>query len=71
MHGQWMALRSMSSDQSVKNQKLKAGTFRRILLFALPYRKYLIIFMATVVVDAVLVVATPLMLRTLVDSGLT
>lgn len=69
MHGQWMALRSMSSDQSVKNQKLKAGTFKRILLFALPYRKYLIIFMATVVVDAVLVVATPLMLRTLVDSG--
>ncbi|CAN2239030.1 MdlB ABC-type multidrug transport system, ATPase and permease components [actinobacterium SCGC AAA044-D11] len=69
MHGQWMALRSMSSDQSVKSQKLKAGTFKRILQFALPYRKYLIIFMVTVVIDAVLVVATPLILRSLVDQG--
>ncbi len=69
MHGQWMALRSMSSDQSVKNQKLRAGTFKRILQFALPYRKYLYIFIGTVVVDAILVVATPLILRSLVDDG--
>ena len=69
MHGQWMALRSLSSDQSVKNQKLKAGTFKRILAFASPYRKYLIIFLTTVVVDALLVVATPLLLRSLVDQG--
>ncbi|CAB4758087.1 unannotated protein [freshwater metagenome] len=69
MHGQWMALRSMSSDQSVKNQKLKAGTFKRILQFALPYRKYLYIFIGTVVIDAILVVATPLILRALVDDG--
>ena len=69
MHGQWMALRSLSSDQSVKNQKLKAGTFKRILAFAAPYRKYLIIFLTTVVIDAVLVVATPLLLRSLVDQG--
>lgn len=64
-----MALRSMSSDQSVKNQKLKAGTFKRILQFALPYRRYLYIFIGTVVVDAILVVATPLILRSLVDDG--
>jgi ATP-binding cassette subfamily B protein len=69
MHGQWMALRSLSSDQSVKNQKLKAGTFKRILAFASPYRKYLIIFLTTVVIDALLVVATPLLLRSLVDEG--
>ncbi len=59
----------MSSDQSVKNQKLKAGTFKRILQFALPYRRYLYIFIGTVVVDAILVVATPLILRSLVDEG--
>ena len=69
MHGQWMALRSLTSDQSVKNQKLKAGTFNRILGFAAPYKKYLIIFMITVVIDAFLVVATPLLLRSLVDKG--
>jgi ATP-binding cassette subfamily B protein len=69
MHGQWMALRSMSSDQSVKHQKLKAGTLKRIFSFALPYRKFLAIFIFTVVMDAILVVATPLLLRSLVDDG--
>ena len=69
MHGQWMALRSMSSDQSVKHQKLKAGTLKRIFSFALPYRKFLAIFIFTVVIDAILVVATPLLLRSLVDEG--
>ena len=69
MHGQWMALRSLSSDQSVKNQKLKPGTFKRILGYAKPYKKYLIIFILTVAIDAVLVVATPLLLRTLIDRG--
>ena len=69
MHGQWMALRSMSSDQSVKHQRLKAGTLKRIFRFAMPYRKYLFIFIGTVIVDAILVVATPLLLRALVDDG--
>ncbi len=69
MHGPWMALRSLSSDQSVKHQKLKPGTFNRILQFAKPYRRYLLVFMATVVIDATLVVATPLLLRSLVDDG--
>lgn len=69
MHGQWMALRSLTSDHSVKNQELKAGTFKRILGFAAPYKKYLVVFMVTVVIDAFLVVATPLLLRSLVDKG--
>jgi ATP-binding cassette subfamily B protein len=69
MHGQWMALRSMSSDQSVKHQKLKAGTLKRIFSFALPYRKFLSIFIFTVIIDAILIVATPLLLRSLVDEG--
>ena len=64
-----MALRSISSDQSVKHQKLKAGTLKRIFSFALPYRKFLSIFIFTVIIDAILVVATPLLLRSLVDEG--
>ena len=59
----------MSSDQSVKHQKLKAGTLKRIFSFALPYRKFLTIFIFTVVIDAILIVATPLLLRSLVDDG--
>ena len=59
----------MSSDQSIKDQKLKAGTLKRILQFAKPYRRYLSIFIFTVAIDALLIVATPLLLRSLVDNG--
>ncbi len=69
MHGNWMAMRSLTQDQSVKNQKLKPGTFKRILSFATPYKVELIFFLIAVVIDASLVVATPLLLRTLIDKG--
>ena len=62
-------MRSLTTDQSVKNQKLKAGTLKRIAGFTKPYQNYLAVFLATVVVDAVLVVATPLLLRSLIDKG--
>jgi ATP-binding cassette subfamily B protein len=59
----------MTADPSVKEQKLKPGTVRRIFKFALPYRTNIIVFLATVVVDAGLVVATPLLLKQLIDDG--
>ena len=68
-HAQWRALRNASSDQSVKDQKLKAGTFKRIVGFAAPYKKQLIIFLIMVVLDSVLTVATPLILKELIDKG--
>ena len=64
-----MTHRSMTADPSVKEQKLKAGTVKRIFVFAKPYRASIIIFLCTVIVDAVLVVATPLLLRQLIDKG--
>lgn len=69
MHGNWMAMRSLTQDQSVKNQKLKAGTVKRILTFAKPYKAELLVFLIAVVIDSSLVVATPLLLRTLIDKG--
>lgn len=69
MHAAWMTHRSMTADPSVKEQKLKPGTVKRIFSFARPYRKSIIIFLATVVVDAGLVVATPLLLKRLIDEG--
>ena len=59
----------MMADPSVKNQKLKAGTIRRIGTFAKPYKWAIIFFLITVVLDAVLVIATPLLLRELIDKG--
>ena len=65
----WSAHRTMTADPSVKNQKLKPGTIKRIFSFAQPYRLYLTIFLITVVIDAFLIVATPLLLRQLIDDG--
>ena len=69
IHMAWMTHRSMTADPSVKSQKLRAGTVRRIFSFAKPYQTSIIIFLITVVIDAVLVIATPLLLRQLIDKG--
>jgi ATP-binding cassette subfamily B protein len=69
MHAAWMTHRSMTADQSVKEVKLKPGTVKRIFAFAKPYRKSILIFLATVVVDAGFIVATPLLLLRLIDDG--
>ena len=68
-HAVWMSHRSMTADQSVKEVKLKPGTVKRILDFAKPYRKGIFIFLSTVVVDAALIVTTPLLLLRLIDDG--
>lgn len=65
----WMTHRSLTADQSVKSQKLKAGTLKRIAGYAKPYKKHIALFLVTVVVDAVLIVSTPLLLRKLIDEG--
>ena len=69
MHSTWMSFRSLTADQSVKNQKLKPGTIGRITRFAIPYKISLIFFMFTVVIDAFLIIASPLLLRKLIDDG--
>lgn len=69
MHTAWMSFRSLTADQSVKDQKLKAGTVKRILAFAKLYKVALTLFLITVVIDAFLIIATPLLLRSLIDDG--
>ena len=69
MHAGWMALRTLQSDQSVKDAKLKPGTIRRIFSYSSNYRIDLIFFVISVIVDAVLVISTPLLLKDLIDKG--
>ena len=64
-----MSLRSMTADPSVKNQRLKPGTIKRIARYATPYKSSLLLFLITVIIDAVLVVASPLLLKRLIDEG--
>jgi ATP-binding cassette subfamily B protein len=69
MHAGWMALRTLSSDQSVKHVKLKRGTLKRIFSYAIPYKSVFALFLLCLVLDAVLTIATPLLLRELIDNG--
>jgi ATP-binding cassette subfamily B protein len=69
MHAGWMALRTLSSDQSVKSAKLKPGTLKRIFTYAIPYKSTFLLFLFCLVADAFLTIATPLLLRELIDNG--
>ena len=69
MHAGWMAMRALTSDQSVKDAKLKPGTLKRILKYAIPYRKIFFLFFLALVVDAALTIATPLLLKRLIDDA--
>ena len=69
MHAGWMALRTLSSDQSVKSAKLKPGTLKRIASYAIPYKSIFVIYFFALIIDAILTVATPLLLKELVDKG--
>ena len=64
-----MSPRTLSSDQSVKDAKLKPGTLKRIASYAYPYRSKFILFFFALILDAVLTIATPLLLKRLIDEG--
>ncbi|MDT0215190.1 ABC transporter ATP-binding protein [Rothia sp. ARF10] len=66
----WQAIHSLSKDASVRSKELAPGTARRVLSYARPYRGLITGFLALVVVDAMLVVATPLLLKSLIDDGI-
>jgi ATP-binding cassette, subfamily B, bacterial len=67
--GGWMTLRSYSSDRSVTSQGLTPGTTRRVVGYARPYRRQIVAFLVMVVAGALLVVATPLLFKKIVDDG--
>ena len=59
----------MTADPSVKSTKLEPGTIRRIASYGLPYKRQIVIFLLTVVIEALLIISTPLLLRELIDKG--
>ena len=64
----WAAMRSMTRDGEVAKRKLAPGTIPRIVEFARPYKSQIIVFLVLVVLDAVLVVALPLLFKVIVDQ---
>ena len=63
-------MRSFRHDPSVTHQKLKPGTVRRIIGYARPYKLYLSLFLAATVLDALITVVNPLLLRVIIDKGI-
>jgi ATP-binding cassette, subfamily B, bacterial len=68
--GGWGGMRSMRQDRGVLQHRVKKGTARRMLTFAVPYRRILSIFVPVVILDAVIVAVNPLILRSLIDNGI-
>jgi ATP-binding cassette subfamily B protein len=66
-----MASRSYSRDRSVTDQRLAKGTARRILRYARPYRRHISVFLVTTVIAAASAAAVPLLLKYVIDSGVT
>ncbi|MCW2726967.1 MAG: transporter related [Frankiales bacterium] len=66
----WAAMRSFSRDSSVTDTKLAKGTVRRIVRFAAPYKSQLVGFLAVIVIDAIVAVAPPLVLKKIIDDGI-
>jgi ATP-binding cassette subfamily B protein len=66
----WNLMRSFRRDSSVTEQRLPKGLVRRILRFAAPWRKLLVVYLVLIVVDAVVGAANPLIYRAIIDDGI-
>ncbi len=72
----WRAMRSFSSDPANKDKDIPAGTWKRVMGYASPYRRDLTLFIGMVVLAAIAGVATPVLAGDIVnvissDSGTT
>jgi ATP-binding cassette subfamily B protein len=65
--GGWWTLRSLRQESEIANHRMRAGTARRVLAFAAPYRREIAVFLLTVVLAAGIGVATPVIAGRVVD----
>lgn len=70
MSGMIGAWRSFGQDSSVLKQKVKPGTAKRMLRFAVPYARLLALFLLVVVVDAGVGIVNPLLFRQIINNGI-
>jgi len=63
-------MRSFRQDRTILAHRVKKGTTRRMLRFAVPYRKILSLFLPLVIIDAALGAVNPLILRAIIDRGI-
>jgi ATP-binding cassette subfamily B protein len=61
---------SFRRDSSVTQQKLQPGTVKRIMGYARPYIRDLVLFLILNAVAAVIVIAGPLLMQAIIDRGI-
>ena len=59
----------MRRGAEVAEHKLAKGIIKRVLDFAAPFRRMIVVFLGLVVISAVLSVAPPLLLKEIIDEG--
>jgi ATP-binding cassette subfamily B protein len=64
------SVRSFTQDASVVKQKVKPGTAKRMLRFAVPYAGLLALFLFVVILDAGIRNANPLIYRHIINNGI-
>jgi ATP-binding cassette subfamily B protein len=62
--------RHMRTDRSAATTRLGRETVRRVLSFARPHRSLIAVFLVLTVIDAGLVVVSPLLVQRIVDDGI-
>lgn len=71
MTGMGAAWRHLRTDRSAVGNKVDRSVVRRVVGAARPHRRLLTVFGGITVLDAMLVVVTPLLVQRLVDDGIT
>jgi ATP-binding cassette subfamily B protein len=64
----WEMLRSIRRKDDLAGRKVGRATAKRILTFARPYRRDIVVFLVAVIVDAVIGVATPVLAGRVVNQ---
>jgi ATP-binding cassette subfamily B protein len=70
MHGNGAVWRHLRSDRSAIETRIDPKTIRRVLAFARPHRRNIMAFLAFTIINAGLVVVTPLLIQRIIDDGI-
>jgi ATP-binding cassette subfamily B protein len=68
--GMGPAFRSLRADRDAADQRLARGTVRRVVRYARPHHRLIAVFLVLTVLDAGLVVVSPLLVKRIVDQGI-
>jgi ATP-binding cassette subfamily B protein len=70
MAGMMGSIRSSMQDASVVKQKVKPGTGKRMLRYAVPYASLLALFLFVIILDAAIGIVNPLIYRHIINDGI-